>query len=763
MRVGLHLFLVLCFSAGSMAEPPPLVTSRYAIQAVSWEEHIAQAPVFAEALKAAMRTARPYKKKPSVGPAYLAAAQVIADAVGHHEMAFLFLRRARRSLEAEGGKGASTHLKQCDQLESQLSASKLEALSSLGDPLLPMPGELSFTAAENTLRLRAVPNQRTPDGGDYQLSAHFTDLRGGRLMSVYREVNELDPVRWSHDLFAPGAAPQSGEIADLFASAAGGYFLDTSRSKDCLPSWRPTAKSCLWGELNLPSLVYIHPPGSTFYSVYGLKGTMGAVLVETEGTRRGVMVTSLRDRWWMEFDKEKRTYPLREQMADVLRFATSYPQSQEILRGPIGEITFAEAKAIDQIGLYRTYIESFPDGPHVAEARRRLAEKEYEATRRTNTIEDYKEFVAEFPEHPLVEKARDAIEILRIEDLAREATGDQLEAAVRRLARKAAIERGEELLERTRFVEASNTNTVAAYRRFLSRYPDGTWSEAARRSIDEIHDGARFSAVRRANREDAYRAFLAAHPETRFVHEAKAMLSYFEFERDSSLEAARSFFEHYREATLKSVANAEYSRVMERLRSLASRPRTDCPARLILFDETRELQWLLEAPVANQDEEFEVLKRFSPELRAKTFPLLLSDFKQKPTWDVSWFLAQQKTGGKLTLEGRVKSLAKKGRYRLDVEYALSVDYEKYYSGVTWFRPNHESERQFWSETFRSVRTVEVGPSEAGDETVSFEFPKIVTQETPGFEFIVGWTTVGTLRFPGEYRVLNVELLSEPTP
>ncbi len=737
----------------------PLVTAEYAIAQSSWQEHIANASNFAEELKAAIKTAKPYKKAPAQAEAYLAAAQVLARHIGHHDMAFLFLRRARRFAATEALKNRNVVLTEVDALEERLAQSKLDALMAFGDPELPATGSLMMTCNNNIFRLREITN--TPIGdGDYELAPYFEDLKGGAISQAWKQARGVSSEGIEfEDLFEPNGAPQHAGVADLFATSGGGYFLDADRSPECDLDIRETAGSCKWGELKHIKLLYIHPRGSTVYSYYEHIGDHGKVQVIGEARRRGVMVTT--NEWWIKFmDDMPSRYPLQDQMDEIQKFAAHFPQLHDQLRAPVSEVIFSEAKENDELAMFRAYVEGFPDGPHIEEARGHLERKRFELATADNTEESYRRYLQQYPEGLYSERARDQLEIAQVKSVVAAGDADALSKFLGELARDKAIVFAKAELMRLRYLEASNTNTISSYEQFIRNYPDSIFVADAKKGIAEIRAGQAFNSVRRANKESGFEKFLLDYPDSRFVPEARAMVAFFAAKEEPSIPNITKFLSRYHDVRVISVVRSEYAAVMKSLRNLVENEETATEALLLLHQEEPDERYLLAAftQAGTAEQEERVLKKLSPAERLRVFPVSQNQdsFDANQDWDLSFLLGRESTTIRPEFTGYVSSKAKLGAYRVTVKYNLPVHYKRYYSGVTWFNPSYKEDRTDWTKVFTAEAAAKVNQ---GDSPVvlHFKLPEILVRKRPGIDFVVGYSTDASLGFQS-VEITSVDLI-----
>lgn len=111
--------------------------------------------------------------------------------------------------------------------------------------------------------------------------------------------------------------------------------------------------------------------------------------------------------------------------------------------------------AADTTNAYSTFLSTYPDSPHRAEAQKRIDTLDFAAAEGKGTEEAFASFISNHPGSPL-----------------NAAAGQRLEEIRKVKARNDA------------FAKACNINTVAAYHKFIEAYPDSLESGEARKLID---------------------------------------------------------------------------------------------------------------------------------------------------------------------------------------------------------------------------------------------------------------------------------------
>lgn len=149
------------------------------------------------------------------------------------------------------------------------------------------------------------------------------------------------------------------------------------------------------------------------------------------------------------------------------------------------ENAWDQAKSGHTVAAYTDYVDRYPDGAHVTQARERierLDREAYERATRTGTQDALNAYLRDYPLGAYRSEARAAL-ALRVDDDA--------------------------------FASARSTNTVAAFQGYLRQYPTGRNAAAAHTIIGNTYRAAGDNAVEASawsNAVDAYEAYLSSYP-----------------------------------------------------------------------------------------------------------------------------------------------------------------------------------------------------------------------------------------------------------
>ena len=156
----------------------------------------------------------------------------------------------------------------------------------------------------------------------------------------------------------------------------------------------------------------------------------------------------------------------------------------ELVKNRIEKLYFKKADGtnndVDAIKMHEDYLQKYPDGNFVPQAKKRIEELAFEDAKTKDTINAYKEFTTEYPDSNLVITAKNIIE-----------TGY--------------------------FENARLKGTVKAYKEYVELYPDGSHLGEARLIIDKLT----FEPYDEKGSVRSLKKFIKKYPDNRHVNEAK--------------------------------------------------------------------------------------------------------------------------------------------------------------------------------------------------------------------------------------------------
>ncbi|MDC0738029.1 peptidoglycan-binding domain-containing protein [Cognatishimia sp. SS12] len=286
--------------------------------------------------------------------------------------------------------------------------------------------------------------------------------------------------------------------------------------------------------------------------------------------------------------------------------ASARADTQAVSESTSEQAYWNAARDIGTQNALNSYIEQYPNGQFVDDARRLMAQRE--ASRETRLKEAEAALNLSRDQRRDVQRdlsllgfdprgidgvfgpaTRSAIRSWQAAQ-GREATGylsrDQLQV-MQEFAMRRAAELEEEARRRREIEEARDRafwqdtgarNTEAGYRAYLKEFPDGVFAELAREELDAIESERRaemdarernaWDEARNQNTAESYRAFLQAHPEGVFAEAAQTRID--ELTNEADDDEARARFQSAENA----VAGSTAARLLieNRLQSLGLEP-----------------------------------------------------------------------------------------------------------------------------------------------------------------------------------------------
>lgn len=253
-------------------------------------------------------------------------------------------------------------------------------------------------------------------------------------------------------------------------------------------------------------------------------------------------------------------------------------EEEDAARAEADAEAWAEAQEGDDVAAYEAYLEDFPEGDEAAAARQRItaieAEPFYEERRAEEALEldrdarraiqrdltilgyDTRGIDGIFGAGTRggVRQWQDTQDIEASGYLTRDQI-TRLDAQAERRAAELEAEaeerrRQQEQAERTFWQETGARGDEAGLRAYLTRYPEGTHAEEARRLLDDLEEQRRRRAggqdriaweeARQADTVSAYRSYLEARPGGAFVNEARGRIEELQRNADRQRAALRA-------------------------------------------------------------------------------------------------------------------------------------------------------------------------------------------------------------------------------
>ena len=184
----------------------------------------------------------------------------------------------------------------------------------------------------------------------------------------------------------------------------------------------------------------------------------------------------------------------------------------------VKKLTDAEAwvRALEKDTLegYREYLSLFPKGKHQKDAQAEIDKydhKDWQTAEQRDTISGYEDYLESWPEGRHASEARERIAALK--------------ARADALAKDAAERAAQETAD---WESAARTNTIEAYRGFLTKHPAGEHASEASERIKALKaleaDEAAWRSASELNTAGAYKQYLTSFPQGTHVADAMAAI-----------------------------------------------------------------------------------------------------------------------------------------------------------------------------------------------------------------------------------------------
>lgn len=218
----------------------------------------------------------------------------------------------------------------------------------------------------------------------------------------------------------------------------------------------------------------------------------------------------------------------------------------EAARRQADEAAWAQAQAEDSIASYTSYLSQRPDGAYAGQARTRRDERQreqeaWDEASDINSLAAYRAYLTSFPDGARNAEAQQRIAQLEAQEKARSAAAAKAAAeAQEKSVREAEARRRTELeaaraRERQSWATAESSNSVDGYRAYLEDYGDSANAATARDRIVDLEQQARAAAAQaeadawaqaeRTNTLAAYRSYLERFPEGAEADTAQARIA----------------------------------------------------------------------------------------------------------------------------------------------------------------------------------------------------------------------------------------------
>ena len=175
------------------------------------------------------------------------------------------------------------------------------------------------------------------------------------------------------------------------------------------------------------------------------------------------------------------------------------------------EIHWRWASHKDETASYESYVKTWPDGRHAADARARYDEHGWADAEAANTVEGFERYVQRHGEGKHVAEAKDNIESLHWQETTGANTVEGFERYVQRHGEGKHVAEAKDNIESLHWQEATAANTIRSYRNHISSHPQGRFAQEAQTKASALRtDNAPYEAALKA--EASLKRFLEDFP-----------------------------------------------------------------------------------------------------------------------------------------------------------------------------------------------------------------------------------------------------------
>lgn len=184
------------------------------------------------------------------------------------------------------------------------------------------------------------------------------------------------------------------------------------------------------------------------------------------------------------------------------------------------ESDFKRAEQFNTEQAYNDFIKKHPDSPLVAQAKVRIEQNAYEATRKTGNVAALEVFLNRFQSKELAQKTRIELETLEFAQASKSLSIPTWETFLQNYPKSTNASRARQELAQLVFQKVLTTNTVSAYEAFTMQFA-GT--EAVKEAVKRI-ELLEYQSATNANDITTYQHFLERHPLGDLTPDVKARL-----------------------------------------------------------------------------------------------------------------------------------------------------------------------------------------------------------------------------------------------
>ncbi len=177
------------------------------------------------------------------------------------------------------------------------------------------------------------------------------------------------------------------------------------------------------------------------------------------------------------------------------------------------EIHWRWASHKNETASYESYVKTWPDGRHAAEAQMRYDERGWTDARAANSVQGFERYVQLHAEGKHVSEAKDNIESLHWQEATGANTVQGFGRYVQLHAEGKHVTKAKDNIESLQWQETTAANTIRSYQNYRAAHPKGRYAQEAQTKATALRtDGAPFEAAMKTATEASLKQFLEDFP-----------------------------------------------------------------------------------------------------------------------------------------------------------------------------------------------------------------------------------------------------------
>ncbi len=208
-----------------------------------------------------------------------------------------------------------------------------------------------------------------------------------------------------------------------------------------------------------------------------------------------------------------------EDIESLVNYLKRNEEQTQRIKERIEEVFFKKAhKAdndVDAIKMHKRYLQEYPGGAYVQEAKMKIEELSFNIAAGENTIKAYKGFIEKYPQSKYSQKAIDRVEELALKWAKGEDTTKSYKLFLKEYPNSKFSQ------EVKCFEKAIQNGALEAYEVVVKLFADSSYTEYANIWLDR----SVYGPYREKNKIKAFEEFINKYPENRYVNEAREKIT----------------------------------------------------------------------------------------------------------------------------------------------------------------------------------------------------------------------------------------------